>query len=68
MFKVNKNLRVKIIKNYLIIKNCSESELDSNFAINSMSDFNSEYEYLILPLIQCQIMNMNLNLILVQSL
>ena len=39
MFKVNKNVWVKIIKSKM---SYSESELDSNFAINSVSDFDSE--------------------------
>ena len=39
LFKVNKNVWVKIIKSKM---SYSESELDSNFAINSVSDFDSE--------------------------
>ena len=38
LFKVNKNVWVKIIKSKMTY---SESELDSNFAMNSVSDFDS---------------------------
>ena len=41
LFKVNKNLWVNIIKSKM---SYSESELDSNFAINSVSDFDSASE------------------------
>ena len=42
MFKVNKNVWVKIIKSKMTY---SESELDSNFAINSVSDFDPTSEF-----------------------
>ena len=41
LFKVNKNVWVKIINSKM---SYSESELDSNFAINSVSDFDSASE------------------------
>ena len=41
MFKVNKKVWIKIIKSKM---SYSESELDSNFAINSVSDFDSASE------------------------
>ena len=41
MFKANKNVWVKIIKNKM---SYSESEKDSNFAINLVSDFGSDSE------------------------
>ena len=43
MFKVNKNVWVKIIKSKM---SYSESELDSNFAINSVSsETDSEFDF-----------------------
>ena len=42
MFKVSKNVWVKIIKSKM---SYSESELDSNFAINSASNFDSSSEF-----------------------
>ena len=42
MLKVNKNILVKFIKSKMTY---SESELDSNFAINSISDFDSAFEF-----------------------
>ena len=41
MLKVNKNIWVKFIKSKMTY---SGSELDSNFAINSISDFDSASE------------------------
>ena len=41
MFKVNKSVRVKMIKSKMTY---SEQELDSNFGINSISDFDSVSE------------------------
>ena len=41
LFKVNKNVWVKLIKS---IVSYSESELDCNFVINSVSDFDSAFE------------------------
>ena len=43
LFKVNKNVWVKIIKSKMSYLE-SESELDSNFAINSVLDFDSDPE------------------------
>ena len=42
MPKVNKNIWVKFIKSKMTY---SESELDSNFAINSISDFDCASEF-----------------------
>ena len=41
MFKANQNVWVRIIKNKM---SYSESELGSNFAVNSVSDFDSDSE------------------------
>ena len=42
MFKVNKNVIIKIIKSKMTY---SESESDFSFAINSASDFDSTSEF-----------------------